>query len=254
MQELFTSDGPSKKGRSRQNEVLPLAFSLSPLNILGTHLLALHCIVGAPSTKCLPETHFKSHINEPCSGVSLPQNVCFINLWYWILLLTSSVYNIQLPQWNILNIKLALHSIARVVSSLFGSRHVFVFVFLFDKWICGTYCPFLGHLILSVFCVGAMRRCHCRNFKQHKSNRRFRTFVIHLELFYGCSKVLLSWGKLFNLLGFSFFTFCNLCGIFLRISMQLVKCFVLKLDGWKTESTGSKSMILMFCRTGHIVS
>lgn len=83
MQELFTSDGPSKKGRSRQNEVLSLALSPAPsflLNILGAHLLALYCIVGAPSTKCLPETYFKSHINEPSSGVSLPQNVCFINL------------------------------------------------------------------------------------------------------------------------------------------------------------------------------
>lgn len=83
MQELFTSDGPSKKGRSRQNEVLPLALSPAPsflLYILGAHLLALYCIVGAPSTKCLPETYFKSHINEPSSGVSLPQNVCFINL------------------------------------------------------------------------------------------------------------------------------------------------------------------------------
>lgn len=122
MQELFTSDGPSKKGRSRQNEVLSLALSPAPsflLNILGAHLLALYCIVGAPSTKCLPETYFKSHINEPSSGVSLPQNVCFINLWYWILLLTASVYNIQLPQWNILTIKLALHAIARVVLDVF---------------------------------------------------------------------------------------------------------------------------------------
>lgn len=219
MQELFTSDGPSKKGRSRQNEVLPRALSPAPsflLNILGTHLLALYCIVGAPSTKCLPETYFKSHINEPSSGVSLPQNVCFINLWYWILLLTASVYNIQLPQWNILNIKLALHAIARVVLDVF----LFLCFFLMN----GSVAHIVPLLVIGFFFCsrsGAMRRCHCRNFKQHKSNRRSRTFVIHLELFYVCRKLLLSRGKLYFLVC-SFLTFCNPCGDFLRMSMQLL--------------------------------
>lgn len=101
-------------------------------------------------------------------------------------------------------------------------------------WTCFCFCVSfwwmdLWHILslswsfdsFSVLCAGAMRRCHCRNFKQHKSNRRSRTFVIHLELFYVCRKLLLSRGKLYFLVC-SFLTFCNPCGDFLRMSMQLL--------------------------------
>lgn len=84
IQELFTGDGQSRKGRRGQNEVslyLHLSFhhfsgsvlvSSEPLKHL---FFSCFCTADAPSSQCLSKAYFKSHTVEPCPGFSLPQNV-----------------------------------------------------------------------------------------------------------------------------------------------------------------------------------
>lgn len=77
IQELFTGDAQSKKGRNRQNEVrrLPVLLLLPSLSQPLTFVWWVSAVAGTFTSQCIPETRFKSYSNESCSGPSLPQNV-----------------------------------------------------------------------------------------------------------------------------------------------------------------------------------
>lgn len=79
LQELFTGDGQSKKGRRGQNEVPSSCTSLIPCSFISwtpkTFVLFVFRTADASSTQCLSKTYFKSNTIEPRPGFSLPQNV-----------------------------------------------------------------------------------------------------------------------------------------------------------------------------------
>ena len=85
VQELFTGDSQLKKGRRGQNEVSSLSFSLSlSLSIyiyiyIYTSTLLFNAIfdvtADSPSSKHVPEAHFKLYAIESGTSFGLPQNV-----------------------------------------------------------------------------------------------------------------------------------------------------------------------------------
>ena len=77
LQELFSGDGPSKKGRRIQNEVIAPnpSPSLSPSQAFLCLFVFILYAADATSSKCLPKTDFKLYAAESGAGFSLPQNV-----------------------------------------------------------------------------------------------------------------------------------------------------------------------------------
>ena len=89
LQELFSGDGPSKKGRRIQNEVIAPnpSPSLSPSQAFLCLFVFILYAADATSSKCLPKTDFKLYAAESGAGFSLPQNVkacllIFCECWY----------------------------------------------------------------------------------------------------------------------------------------------------------------------------
>ena len=81
VQELFTGDSQLKKGRRGQNEVpsLSLSLSLSLYIYIYTSTLLFNAIfdvtADSPSSKHVPEAHFKLYAIESGTSFGLPQNV-----------------------------------------------------------------------------------------------------------------------------------------------------------------------------------
>lgn len=75
LQELFSGDGPSKKGRRMQNEVITPNPSPSPHQRHFCAYVFILYAADATSSRCLPKTDFKFYAAESGAGFSLPQNV-----------------------------------------------------------------------------------------------------------------------------------------------------------------------------------